>query len=168
MATVTLRGNTINLAGNLPEVGDTAPDFTLVGSDMAPITKESLAGKKKVIVTLPSVDTPVCQVETRSFNEKAAALGDNIVVVIASSDLPFAAKRFCAAEGLERVKTGSDLRDRDFGTRWGVAIADGPLQGVTARAVFVVDENDKITYVELVPEIAQEPNYDAALAALKA
>ena len=167
MATVTLRGNPITLAGNMPKVGDTAPDFTLVGSDMAPITKASLAGKKKVIVTLPSLDTPVCQMETRKFNEQAAALGDNVVVVIASSDLPFAAKRFCTTEGLERVKSGSDLRDRDFGKRWGVAIADGPLQGVTARAVFVVDENDKITYTELVPEIAQEPNYDAALAALK-
>ena len=167
MATVTLRGNPINLAGTMPKVGDTAPDFTLVGSDMAPITKASLAGKKKVIVTLPSLDTPVCQVETRKFNEQAAALGDNVVVVIASSDLPFAAKRFCATEGLERVKSGSDLRDRDFGKRWGVAIADGPLQGVTARAVFVIDEHDKITYSELVPEIGQEPNYDAALAALK-
>ena len=113
------------------------------------------------------LDTPVCQVETRKFNEQAAALGDNVVVVIASADLPFAAKRFCTTEGLERVKSGSDLRDRDFGRRWGVAIADGPLQGVTARAVFVVDEHDKVTYSELVPEIAQEPNYEAALAALK-
>lgn len=168
MATVTLRGNTINLAGEMPKVGDTAPDFNLTGSDMAPITKASLAGKKKVIVTLPSLDTPVCQMETRKFNEQAAALGDNVVVVIASVDTPFAAKRFCTTEGLERVKSGSDLRDRDFGKRWGVAISDGPLQGVTARAVFVVDENDKITYAELVPEIAQEPNYEAALAALKA
>ena len=167
MATVTLRGNPWNLAGNMPKVGDTAPDFNLTGADMAPITKASLAGKKKVIVTLPSLDTPVCQMETRKFNEQAAALGDNIVVVIASADLPFAAKRFCTTEGLTNVKSGSDLRDRDFGKRWGVAIADGPLQGVTTRAVFVVDENDKVTYTELVPEIAQEPNYDAALAALK-
>jgi thiol peroxidase len=168
MAQVTLRGNPINLAGEMPKVGDAAPDFNLTGVDMAPITKATLAGKKKVIVTLPSVDTPVCQVETRTFNQKATALGDNIVVIIASADLPFAAKRFCAAEGLDRVKTGSDLRDRDFGKRWGVAIADGPLAGVTARAVFVLDENDKVTYTELVPEIAQEPNYDAALAALGA
>lgn len=167
MAQVTLRGNPCNLAGTMPKVGDTAPDFQLTGADMAPITKASLAGKKKVIVTVPSLDTPVCQVETRKFNEQAAALGDNVVVVIASADLPFAAKRFCTTEGLERVKSGSDLRDRDFGRRWGVAIADGPLQGVTARAVFVVDEHDKVTYSELVPEIAQEPNYEAALAALK-
>ena len=167
MAQVTLRGNPCNLAGTMPKVGDTAPDFQLTGADMAPITKASLAGKKKVIVTVPSLDTPVCQVETRKFNEQAAALGDNVVVVIASADLPFAAKRFCTTEGLERVKSGSDLRDRDFGRRWGVAIADGPLQGVTASAVFVVDEHDKVTYSELVPEIAQEPNYEAALAALK-
>ena len=167
MATTTLRGNPVTLSGTMPKVGDKAPDFNLTGADMAPITKQSLAGKKKVIVTLPSVDTPVCQTETRTFNQKATSLGDNVVVVIASSDLPFAGKRFCAAEGLDRVKTGSDLRDRDFGKRWGVAIADGPLQGVTARAVFVVDENDKITYAEMVPDIAQEPNYDAALAALK-
>ena len=167
MASTTLRGNPVTLAGTMPKVGDTAPDFNLTGADMAPITKQSLAGKKKVIVTLPSVDTPVCQTETRTFNQKATSLGDNVVVVIASADLPFAGKRFCAAEGLDRVKTASDLRDRDFGKRWGVAIADGPLQGVTARAVFVLDENDKVTYAELVPEIAQEPNYDAALAALK-
>jgi thiol peroxidase len=167
MAQVTLRGNACNLSGTMPKVGDTAPDFNLTGVDMAPITKQSLAGKKKVIVTLPSLDTPVCQTETRKFNEQAAALGDNVVVLIASVDTPFAAKRFCATEGLERVKSGSDLRDPDFGKRWGVAIADGPLAGVTARAIFVVDENDKITYTELVPEIANEPNYEAALAALK-
>lgn len=168
MASVTLRGNPFNLAGDLPKVGDTAPDFNLTGSDMAPITKASLAGKKKVIVTLPSLDTPVCQMETRKFNEQATALGDNVVVVIASIDTPMAAKRFCTTEGLERVKSGSDVRDRDFGKRWGVTIAEGPLAGFTARAVFVVDENDKVTYTELVPEIANEPNYDAALAALKA
>jgi len=167
MPQTTLRGNPVTLSGTFPKVGDSAPDFNLTGIDMAPITKQSLAGKKKVIVTLPSLDTPVCQVETRKFNEQAAALGDNVVVVIASADLPFAAKRFCTTEGLERVKSGSDLRDRDFGKRWGVAIADGPLQGVTARAVFVVDEHDKVKYAELVPEIAQEPNYAAALAALK-
>ncbi len=167
MAQVTLRGNPCNLAGTMPKAGDAAPDFNLTGADMAPITKASLAGKKKVIVTVPSLDTPVCQVETRKFNEEATKLGENVVVVIASVDTPFAAKRFCTTEGLERVKSGSDLRDRDFGKRWGVAIADGPLQGVTARAVFVVDENDKVTYSELVPEIAQEPNYEAALAALK-
>ncbi|HEY2774349.1 MAG TPA: thiol peroxidase [Candidatus Binatia bacterium] len=167
MSKTTLRGNPVTLAGNLPKVGDTAPDFNLTGSDMAPITKQSLAGKKKVIVTLPSLDTPVCQIETRKFNEQASSLGENVVVVVASVDTPFAAKRFCTTEGLDRVKSGSDIRDRDFGKRWGVAIADGPLMGATARAVFVVDEHDKVTYSELVDDIAHEPNYDAALAALK-
>jgi len=151
----------------MPQVGDTAPDFNLTGIDLAPITRQSLTGKKKVIVVVPSLDTPVCQVETRQFNQRATALGDDVVVLIASADLPFAMTRFCAAEGLKNVKTGSDLRDRDFGKRWGVAIADGPLAGLTARAVFVVDADDKITYSELVPEIGQEPDYDAALAALK-
>jgi len=167
MASVTLRGNPCNLAGEIPKVGSTAPDFNLTGADMAPITKQSLAGKKKVLVVVPSLDTPVCQTETRKFNEQATSLGDDVVVVIASADLPFAMKRFCAAEGLSNVKTGSNIRDRDFGKRWGVEIADGPLQNITARAVFVIDQNDKITYSELVPEIGQEPNYDAALAALK-
>lgn len=167
MARVTLRGTPCNLAGTMPQVGDTAPDFNLTGIDLAPITRQSLTGKKKVIVVVPSLDTPVCQVETRQFNQRATALGDDVVVLIASADLPFAMTRFCAAEGLKNVKTGSDLRDRDFGKRWGVAIADGPLAGLTARAVFVVDADDKITYSELVPEIGQEPDYDAALAALK-
>src|SRR6185369_17862751 len=125
MATTTLRGNPVTLSGTMPKVGDSAPDFNLTGADMAPVTKQSLAGKKKVIVTLPSVDTPVCQTETRKFNEQATSLGDNVVVVIASVDTPFAGKRFCAAEGLNNVKTASDIRDRDFGKRWGVAIADG-------------------------------------------
>jgi thiol peroxidase len=165
--TTTLRGNPVTLAGNMPKVGDTAPELNLTGSDMAPITKQSLAGKKKVIVTVPSLDTPVCQMETRKFNEQATKLDENIVVVIASVDTPFAMKRFCTTEGLDRVKAGSDIRDRDFGKRWGVAIADGPLQGATARAVFVLDENDKVTYSELVDDIAKEPNYEAALAALK-
>ncbi|MBI5506181.1 MAG: thiol peroxidase [Deltaproteobacteria bacterium] len=166
MAQVTLRGNPCNLAGTMPKVGDTAPDFNLTGADLAPITKQSLAGKKKVLVVVPSLDTPVCQVETRKFNERATSLGDDVVVVIASADLSFAMARFCATEGLNNVKAASDLRDREFGKRWGVAIADGPLLGLTARAIFVVDASDKITYSELVPEIGQEPDYEAALAAL--
>jgi len=167
MAQVTLKGNPCNLAGTMPKVGDTIPDFNLTAADLSPITKASLAGKRKVVVVLPSLDTPVCQMETRQFNQRATALGDDVVVLIASADLPFAMNRFCAAEGLKNVKTGSDMRDREFGKRWGVAIADGPLAGLTARAIFVTDANDKIVYEELVPEIAQEPNYDAALSALK-
>jgi thiol peroxidase len=161
MASVTLRGNPFDLKGSMPKVGDKAPDFMLVKSDLSAVSLKDLAGKKKVIVTVPSLDTPVCQTETRKFNEKAAALGD-------SADLPFAQKRFCETEGIKSVTAASDIRDRGFGQRYGVELAAGPLQGVMARAVFVVGADDKVKYAELVPEIAQEPNYDAALAALKA
>jgi thiol peroxidase len=166
MASVTLRGNPFNLKGAMPKVGDRAPDFTLVKSDMSAVSLKDLAGKKKVLVTVPSLDTPVCQTETRKFNEKAAALG-NTAVLIVSADLPFAMKRFCETEGIKSVMAASDLRDRGFGERYGVAIAEGPLQGVMARAVIVLGADDKVLYTELVPEIAQEPNYDQALAALK-
>jgi len=165
MASVTLKGNPCSLAGTMPKTGAKAPDFKLTKSDLSGIDLAGLGKKKKVIVTLPSLDTPVCQVETRKFNEKASSLG-NVEVVIVSSDLPFAMKRFCETEGLKSVTAASDLRDRSFGQRWGVAIADGPLQGVLARAVFVLDENNTIQYSELVPEIAQEPDYDKALAAV--
>ncbi len=166
MASVTLKGNPFNLKGAMPKVGDRAPDFTLVKSDMSAVSLKDLAGRKKVLVTVPSLDTPVCQTETRKFNEKAAALG-NTAVLIVSADLPFAMKRFCETEGIKSVMAASDLRDRGFGERYGVAIAEGPLQGVMARAVIVVGADDKVLYTELVPEIAQEPNYDRALAALK-
>jgi thiol peroxidase len=166
MATVTLKGNPCNLKGTMPKVGTAAPDFKLTKSDLSSVDLASLAGKKKVIVTVPSLDTPVCATETRRFNEKAAGLG-NVEVLIVSADLPFAQRRFCETEGIKSVSAASDLRDRSFGERWGVAIADGPLQGVMARAVFVLDENNVVRYSELVPEIAQEPNYDAALNAVK-
>jgi thiol peroxidase len=166
MATVTLKGNPVRLAGEMPAKGASAPDFTLVKTDLSTISKKDLAGKTTILVTVPSVDTGVCATETRKFNEKAASI-PNVNVVIASSDLPFALKRFCAAEGIDKVHAGSDVRDREFGLRWGVAIADGPLQGVTARAVFVIDPAGKVAYAELVPEIGQEPNYDAALSAAK-
>ncbi|MFQ5478352.1 MAG: thiol peroxidase [Candidatus Binatia bacterium] len=164
MATVTLRGNPCKLDGEMPAVGDKAPDFNLTTGDLSPVTLATHAGKKKVIVTVPSLDTPVCQTETKRFNEQAAKL-DDVVVLIVSSDLPFAQTRFCAAEGIESVVACSDLRDRGFGERYGVAIADGPLQGVTARAVIVLDAEDKVVHTELVSEIAEEPDYDAALAA---
>jgi thiol peroxidase len=166
MASVTLKGNTCNLSGKLPEAGDAAPDFKLVKADLSNVDLGSLAGKTKVIVTVPSLDTPVCQTETRKFNEKAAALG-GVEVLIVSADLPFAQKRFCETEGLASVTACSDLRDRGFAERYGVRIADGPLEGVMARAVFVVGPDDKIRYRELVGEIAQEPDYDKALAAAK-
>src|SRR5262245_51778228 len=166
MASVTLKGNPVNLKGTMPKVGAKAPDFKLTKSDLSSIDLDSLGGKKKVVVTVPSLDTSVCQMETRKFNEKASGLG-NVEVLIVSSDLPFAQKRFCATEGLNAVTAASDVRDRSFGERWGVAIADGPLQGVMARAVFVLDENNTVKYSELVPEIAKEPDYDKALGALK-
>jgi thiol peroxidase len=166
MASVTLRGNACNLAGTMPKAGDPAPEFTLVKSDLSPVTLEGLGAKKKVLVTVPSLDTPVCQTETRKFNEKASALG-NVEVIIVSSDLPFAQKRFCETEGIKSVTAASDLRDRAFAQRYGVAIADGPLQGVMARAVFVVGSDNKVEYTELVPEIGQEPDYDKVLAAVQ-
>ncbi len=165
MATVTLKGNPCNLAGTMPAVGAAAPAFTLVKQDLSAVTEKDLAGRTTILVTVPSLDTPVCQTETRKFNERAAAL-PNVQVLVASADLPFAIKRFCAAEGIDRVHGVSDVRDRGFGARWGVAIADGPLQGITARAVFVVGPDGKVRHAQLVPEIAQEPDYEAVLKAV--
>lgn len=166
MATVTLKGNTVHLAGTLPLKGAAAPDFTLVKQDLSAVSKKDFAGRTVILLTVPSLDTGVCAIETKKFNEKAAAL-PGVTVLVASSDLPFAIKRFCAAEGITNVHGVSDLRDREFGKRWGVAIADGPLQGVTARAAFVIDGTGHVKHVELVPEIAQEPHYDAILAAAR-
>lgn len=166
MATVTLKGTPFHLTGSIPRTGDAAPDFRLVKADLSEVTRASLEGKTVVLLTVPSVDTPVCALETRKFNERAAALPD-VAVVVASADLPFAIKRFCAAEGIQNVHAASDLRDRGFGARWGVAIADGPLAGVTARAAFVIGKDGRVRYAHLVPEIAQEPDYDAVLAAAR-
>jgi thiol peroxidase len=164
MGKTMLKGNPVNLAGEIPAVGAAAPAIRLVKPDMSEVTNATLAGKTTILLTLPSVDTPVCAIETRKFNEKAAAI-PGVTVVIASSDLPFAIKRFCAAEGIANVHAASDLRDRAFGARWGVAIADGPLQGVTCRAAFVIGADGKVKFSQLVPDIAQEPDYDAILAA---
>ena len=166
MATVTLKGNTVHLAGTLPAKGAAAPDFTLVKQDLSAVSKKDFAGKTVILLTVPSLDTGVCAIETKKFNEKAAAL-PGVTVLVASSDLPFAIKRFCAAEGITNVHGVSDLRDREFGKRWGVAIADGPLQGITARAAFVIDGTGHVKHVELVPEIGQEPHYDSILAAAR-
>ena len=166
MANVTLRGNPITVGGKFPQKGDTAPDFSLTGSDMKDVSLKDFAGKKKVISIVPSLDTAVCAKSTKEFNQRAASQ-PNTVVLVVSSDLPFAQKRFCGAEGIENVVTLSTVRGRDFHQKYGVDIQDGALKGLTARGVVVVDENDKVVYSELVPEIAQEPNYDAALAALK-
>jgi thiol peroxidase len=161
MATVTLKGNPIHTIGDLPAVGGKAPDFKLVDGDLKDVSLATFQGKRKVLNIVPSLDTPVCATSTRKFNEKVGAL-KNAVVLVVSSDLPFAAKRFCTTEGLKNVVPLSLMRSRDFAKAYGVLITDGPLQGITARAVVVVDENDKVLYRQLVPEIGQEPDYDAA------
>ena len=165
MATVTLRGNPVNVGGNFPKVGDSAPDFNLTASDLSDVTLASYAGKRKVLNIVPSLDTPTCAKSTRVFNEKASAMSNTVVLVIAA-DLPFAMSRFCGAEGLKDVVALSTFRGKDFHTKYGVDIADGPLRGLTARGVVVLDENNKVKHAELVSEITQEPNYDAALAVL--
>ena len=166
MASVTLKGNPLTLGGTMPKTGSAAPAFNLVKQDLSAVSNADLKGKTIVLLTVPSLDTPVCQAEARKFNERAASL-PNATVVVASADLPFAIKRFCAAEGISNVHGASDLRDRGFGQRWGVAIQDGPLAGVLARAAFVIGPDGNVKYSELVPEIAEEPNYDAVLAAAK-
>ena len=166
MANVTLGGNAITVNGNFPKPGDAAPDFTLTGKDLKEVGLKEYAGRRKVLNIVPSLDTPVCQTSTRTFNQKAGGL-DNTVVLVISGDLPFVGGRFCGAEGLEKVTTLSTFRNRDFHTKYGVDIGDGALKGLTSRAVVVLDENNKVLYSELVPEIKQEPNYDAALASLK-
>jgi thiol peroxidase len=166
MATVTLRGNPVSVGGTFLKKGDAAPDFNLTGSDLKDVGLKDYAGKKKVISIVPSLDTPTCAKSTKVFNERAAAVANTVVLVV-SADLPFAQKRFCGAEGLSNVVSLSTLRGRDFHSRYGVDIQDGPLKGLTARGVVVLDENNKVLHAELVPEIGQEPNYDAALAALK-
>jgi len=165
MANVTLGGNPITVAGNFPKKGDTAPDFTLTARDLTDLGLKDFSGKRKVLNVVPSLDTPVCAKSTRVFNEKAGALPNTVVLVI-SADLPFAAGRFCAAEGINNVVTLSTVRGGDFKKKFGVDIESGPLKGVTARAVIVLDADNKVLHSELVPEIKQEPNYDAALATL--
>lgn len=166
MSKVTLKGNPVTLLGNFPKVGQTAPAFKLVGKDLKDVGLKDFAGKRKVLDIVPSLDTAVCAASARKFNEAASKLSNTVVLVI-SADLPFASSRFCAAEGLTNVTTLSLMRGREFLGNYGVEIADTGLAGVATRAVVVLDENDKVIYTELVPEITQEPNYDMALAALK-
>lgn len=164
MAEITLRGNPILTSGDLPQVGSKAPDFRLVASDMSEKSLSDYAGKTIVLNIFPSLDTPVCAKSVRAFNEKAA--GADATVLCVSADLPFAHSRFCSTEGIENVETLSTFRDDDFGEDYGMHMIDGPLAGVLGRAVVVIDGDGQVTYTELVPEIAQEPNYDAALAAI--
>ena len=163
---VMLAGNPINVEGKFPKVGDKAPDFKLVDKDLKDVSLKDFAGKRKVLNIVPSLDTPTCAKSTRVFNEKASSLKNTVVLVVAA-DLPFAMSRFCGAEGLNNVLTLSTMRGAEFKRNYGVDITSGPLAGVTARAVVVLDESDKVIHAELVPEIKNEPNYDAALAALK-
>jgi thiol peroxidase len=165
MAEITLQGNPIHTSGELPAVGSTAPDFSLTDAELNDVSLKDFAGKKKVLSIVPSLDTGVCATSTKVFNERLGGR-DDVVVLVISSDLPFAQARFCSAEGTDRVKTLSMMRDKHFAKDYGVLINDGPLAGITARAVLVLDENDRVLHAELVPEIAQEPDYDAAIAAL--
>jgi len=166
MANITLGGNPIHTIGDLPKVGSKAPDFKLTAGDLKDLSLADFKGKKKVLNIVPSLDTAVCATSTRKFNEQAGKLANTVVLVI-SSDLPFAAKRFCTTEGLQNVVPLSLMRSREFAKSYGVLMTDGGLAGICARAVVVLDENDQVVHSQLVPEIKQEPDYDAALAAVK-
>ena len=165
MAQITLGGNAINTIGNLPSPGDTASNFSLTTVDMTAANLETYSGKRKILNIFPSVDTGICATSVRTFNQQAASL-ENAVVLCISRDLPFAQKRFCGAEGISNVIMLSDFIDGSFGKSYGVEIIDGKFTGLHARAIVVLDENNKVLHSELVPEIAQEPNYEAALAVL--
>jgi thiol peroxidase len=166
MAKITLKGNPINTSGALPSVGSAAPDFILTKNDLTNVSLKDFAGKTKILSIVPSLDTPVCQTSIRKFNEKAAAL-PNTVVLTVSRDLPFAQKRFCETEGITNCISVSELRNRAFGAAYGMEIVDGPLAGVLGRGIVVISPDNRILHAELVPEIAQEPDYDAALKATK-
>ena len=164
MSSVTLKGNSVRVGGQLPQVGDQAPAFRLVGVDLSDRALADFAGKRKILNIFPSVDTGVCATSVRKFNELASSL-DNTTVVCASADLPFALGRFCGAEGIENVVVGSTFRS-SFADDYGTKLLDGPLAGLNARSVVVIDADGKVAYTELVPETTQEPDYDAAVAAL--
>lgn len=165
MASVTLKGSPVSTNGELPAVGSTAPDFKLVDGGLADVTLADYAGKKKLLNIVPSLDTPTCATSTKKFNDFASAHDDTVMLMI-SADLPFAMSRFCSAEGADNVISLSLMRSKAFAKDYGVLIQDGPLAGITTRAVVVLDADNKVLYTELVPEIAQEPDYEAAIAAL--
>lgn len=167
MATITLKGDAIQISGDLPKVGSRVPEFTLTDSGLTDLSLSNWHGRRKLLNIFPSIDTPVCAASTHKFNEFARE-NQQVSLLMISADLPFAHKRFCADEGLENVITLSTMRAPDFARDYGVLIEDGPLRGLTARAVLVIDENEVVVHAELVPEIAQEPDYEAALRALGA
>ncbi len=165
MAKITLKGNPINTSGDLPSKGSKAPDFTLVKSDLGSMTLSELKGKKLILNISPSLDTSVCATSVRKFNQLAAGK-TNVMVLAITKDLPYAHGRFCTTEGITNVVTLSGFRDSGFGKSYGIDIVDGPMAGLYARSIVVVDENGKVVYTQLVPETVEEPDYDAALAAL--
>lgn len=166
MAGITLKGNPINTSGDLPAVGSPAPDFTLVAGDLSEKKLADFSGKNVILNIVPSLDTPVCALSAETFNKSAGELGDTVIVNV-SKDLPFAQKRFCESNSVDHVSNLSSFRCDKFGTDYGISIVDGPLAGLLARGIVVVNAEGNVTYTELVPEIAQEPNYDAALEAVK-
>lgn len=165
MAQTALRGNAVNTSGDLPAVGSTAPNYTLTKSDLSPISNSDFSGQNVVLNIFPSVDTPTCATSVKTFNEKAAAL-DNTTVLCVSADLPFAQGRFCGAEGVENVTSASTFKNAEFLKDFGVGMVDGPLEGLCARAVVVVNAEGNVVHSQLVGEIAEEPDYDAALNSL--
>jgi thiol peroxidase len=166
MADITHRGNPVHTIGELPKVGSPAPDFRLTDANLNDVSLSDFKGRKKLLNIFPSIDTPTCATSTRKFNEQVTKY-PNAVFLMVSADLPFAQQHFCSAENTHNVKTLSMMRDRKFAKDYGILLLDGLYRGITARAIVVIDENDKVAYTELVPEIRQEPNYEAALAALK-
>ena len=166
MAAVTLKGNAVTLSGTELKVGDTAPDFNLQNNGLEDVNLATSAGKTRIIASIPSLDTGVCHAETKRFNDEAATL-PNVAVLVVSTDLPFGQKRWCGAEGVDKVACLSDHRSASFGKSYGVLINGGPLDRCLTRAIFVVGADNKLKYVEYVPEITSHPNYDAVLAAAK-
>lgn len=162
---ITFKGNPFTLLGSELKVGAKAPDFTVVDNSLAPVTLATYSGKIKVISAVPSLDTPVCDTETRRFNQEAAGLPENVVVLTVSLDLPFAQKRWCGAAGIDRVTTLSDYQERSFAAAYGIMIKELKL---LARAVFIIDANDTVRYIQIVPEVTSEPDYAAVMAAVRA
>ncbi|NDV79064.1 thiol peroxidase [Dysgonomonas sp. 511] len=166
MATITFKGSNVNTSGELPAKGSQAPDFSLVKTDLAELALKDLKGKKVILNIFPSLDTGTCAASVRRFNKEAAALGDTVVLAV-SADLPFAAGRFCTTEGIENVHPASVFRSPEFAKNYGVLMTDGPLKGLLARSVVVIDANGKVVYTQLVGEVTEEPDYEGALKAVK-
>lgn len=166
MAKITLKGNPINTIGDLPKTGSSVDNFTLVKSDLSEVSLQDYKGKKVILNIFPSVDTSTCATSVREFNKKATSTANTVVLGV-SQDLPFAHQRFCAAEGIDNVEALSAFRNPEFSEKLGVKIVDGPLAGLTARSIIVLDEQGKVIYTELVPETVDEPDYDSALNAVK-